>query len=155
MSQGRPWWPVAVCCARIVEIAATQGHASAHLPGGSYAEVVCVPQEIRETPGALAAARVHGIPDDEIANGTPFPEAWGRFLAFAEAALNDAIHESSGESDDEGPSPPRPLDDLCAHNGAVMLPPYPCHPFHACTVILTDPIPGVRFDFAVLLFECS
>ena len=43
---------------KIVEIAATQGQTSAHIPGGSYAEVVYVPEEILRTPGAQAAVRV-------------------------------------------------------------------------------------------------
>ena len=48
---------------RVVEIAATQGFDSAHMPGASYAEVAYVPEEILRTPGAQAAARVHCIPD--------------------------------------------------------------------------------------------
>lgn len=117
-----------------MELAATQGHDSTHIPGASFAEVVYVPEEVRQTPGAQAAARVHGIPDDEIAQGTPFPVAWARFLAFTEAILNNAIDEDVGDSEEE-PSLPRPPDSppsllIAAHN-------------------------GFRFDFAVLLFECQ
>ena len=119
---------------RVVEIAATQGFDSAHMPGASYAEVAYVPEEILGTPGAQAAARVHGIPDSEIAQGAAFPVSWARFLDFTEAVLNNAIHEGSDSSEDDEPPLPRPLDDptsllVAAHNGH-------------------------RFDFAVLLFEC-
>jgi DNA polymerase III epsilon subunit-like protein len=119
---------------RVVEIAATQGFDSAHMPGASYAEVAYVPEGILRTPGAQAAARVHCIPDSEIAQGAAFPISWARFLAFTEAVLNNAIHEASDSSDDDEPPLPRPLDDppsllVAAHNGH-------------------------RFDFAVLLFEC-
>ena len=119
---------------RVVEIAATQSFDSAHMPGACYAEVTCVPEEILRTPGAQAAARVHGIPDSEIAQGAAFPVSWARFLAFSEAVLNYAIHEASDSSEEDKPPLPRPLDDppsllVAAHNGH-------------------------RFDFAVLLFEC-
>ena len=85
---------------RVVEIAATQGVDSPHMPGASYAEVVYVPEEILGTAGAQAAARVHGIPDSEIAQGSAFPMSWARFLAFTEAVLNNAIHEASDSSED-------------------------------------------------------
>ena len=52
---------------RIVELAATQGHDLAHLPGASFSEVVRVPEEIQRSASAQAAAAVHGIPDEEIA----------------------------------------------------------------------------------------
>jgi len=41
---------------RVVEIAATQGFDSPHMPGASYAEVAYVPEEILGTAGAQAAA---------------------------------------------------------------------------------------------------
>ena len=119
----------------VSRVAASQGPEAAHLPRANFAEVVYVPEEIRRTDGAQAAARVHGIPDDEIAQGTTFPDCWARFLAFTEACLNNVIHESADdESEDELPLYPRPPDSpacllIAAHNGA-------------------------RFDFAVLLFEC-
>ena len=50
---------------RIVELAATQGHDLAHLPGASFAEVVHVPEETQRSASAQAAAAVHGITDDE------------------------------------------------------------------------------------------
>ena len=119
---------------RIVELAATQGQELAHIPGASFAEVVRVPAEIQQSDGAQAAARVHGISDDEIACGTAFPESWARFLNFTEACSNNVIHVGDDTSDEE-PSLPRPLDAppnivIAAHN-------------------------GFRFDFAVLLFECE
>ena len=119
---------------RIVELAAAQGQEAAHVPGASFSEVVHVPSEVRQTPGAQAAARVHGIPDDEIERGTSFPESWARFLYFAEACLSNAIDEGNDESEDD-PSGPRPPDVppnllLVGHN-------------------------SFRFDFAVLLFECE
>ena len=40
---------------RICEIAATQGQDAPHIPGGCYAEVVYVPEEILRTSGAQAA----------------------------------------------------------------------------------------------------
>ena len=45
---------------RIVELAATQGHDLAHLPGASFSEVVRVPEEIQRSASAQAAAAVHG-----------------------------------------------------------------------------------------------
>ena len=119
---------------RIVELAATQGHDLAHLPGASFSEVVRVPEEIRRSASAQAAAAVHGITDEEIALGTTFPQAWARFLGFVEACSNNMIQESEEDTDEE-PLPPRPLNaqpTVCcaAHN-------------------------GVKFDFAVLLFECQ
>ena len=55
---------------RIVELAATQGHDLAHLPGASFSQVVRVPEEIQQSASAQAAAAVHGITDEEIALGT-------------------------------------------------------------------------------------
>ena len=94
-----------------VELAALQGPEAAHLPGASFAEVV---EGIRRTEGGQAAARarVHGIQDDGIAQGTSFPESWVRFLSFTEACLNNAVSESGdGESSEEElPLSPRPPD---------------------------------------------
>ena len=121
---------------RIVELAATQGQELPHTRGGSFAEVVHVPEVIQESANAQAAAKVHGITNDEIARGTPFPVSWARFLEFVEACLNNAVHDESqsDESDAEllparpPEAPPRLL--LVGHN-------------------------SIRFDFAVLLFECA
>ena len=126
---------VDVTRARIVEIAATTGHKHAHVLGESYAEIVFVSEEIRSAPEAQAAARVHGISDEDIARGTPFPEAWARFISFTESILNTVLHENSSDTDDDPQAPPRPPQEepvmlVCAHN-------------------------GFRFDFAILLFECE
>ena len=86
---------------RVVELAASQGQEAAHLPGASFSEVVHVPEDIRRTEGAQAAARVHGIPDDEIGQGTFFPESWARFLSFTEACLNNVIHENDDDQSEE------------------------------------------------------
>ena len=117
---------------RIVELAATQGHDQAHLPGASFAEVVHVPEEILRSASAQAAATVHGITDDEIVLGTTFPESWGRFLAFVEACSNNMIQECEEDTDEE-PLSPRPPD----------VQPTVCFAAHN----------GIKFDFAVLLFE--
>ena len=42
-------------------------------------------------PGGEAPPAVHGIAAEEIARGPRFPEAWSRFVAFAEGLL-DANH---------------------------------------------------------------
>ncbi len=78
---------------------------------------------------------MHGIDAAEIALGPNFPEAWARFVTFAENLLDRAVDdESDDESGNESPRLPRepeclPVLLLAAHNGS--------------------------FDFAVLLFECS
>ena len=106
----------------------------AHLPGASFSEVVRVPEEIQRTASAQAASAVHGITDEEITLGTTFPEAWARFLAFVEGCSNNMIQESEEDTDEE-PLLPRPL---CAQ-------PTVCCAAHN----------GIKFDFAVLLFECQ
>ena len=100
-----------------------KGKEAAHLPGANFAEVVHVPEGIWRTEDAQAAARVHGIPAEEIAQGT-------------EACLNNVIHESDDDqSEDDLPLYPRPP--TCppgliraAHNGVrfdfvVLL--FECH----------------------------
>ena len=119
---------------RIVELAATQGHDLAHLPGASFSEVVRVPEEIQRSASAQAAAAVHGITDEEIALGSTFPEAWARFLAFVEACSNNMIQESEEDTDEE-PLLPRPL----------SVQPIVCCAAHN----------GIKFDFAVLFSECQ
>ena len=108
---------VAEC--RIVELAAAQA-LDTHLPGASFAQVVNVPSQIVSAPGAREAAAVHGISDEEISIGPPFPVVWERFLWFVEQVANTAVEEE-WESDDEV-HPPRPPDQaiqvaLAAHNG--------------------------------------
>ena len=76
------------------------------------------------------------ITDEELMQGPTFPVAWARFVEFAEGLVAIEIHASSeSEGDESNPRPPRPPDEppdvlLVAHNGE-------------------------RFDFAMLLCECS
>ena len=93
-----------------------------------------IPEEIQQSASAQAAAAVHGIADDEIALGAAFPASWARFLAFVEACSNNMIQESDEDSDEE-PLPPR----------ALSVQPTVCCAAHN----------GIKFDFAVLLFECQ
>ena len=93
-----------------------------------------VPSDVQQSAGAQAAARVHGIADDEIERGALFPDAWARFLAFADACLNNAIDAESDESGDEI---------------AVTRPP------DVIPSLLLVGHNGCRFDFALLLFECQ
>ena len=117
---------VAVSRARICELAAAHGPELAHIPGESFSKVVYVPDEIQQTPEAQAAARVHGISDDDISRGTSFVQSWSRFLAFTEACLDNMVHDGGDDSDDE-PSFTRPPDErptlvLVGHNSAAMVP---------------------------------
>ena len=117
---------------RIVELSAVQALPAG--PGACFSTVVHVDAEILSTPAAREAAKIHGIPADEILASPSFPECWLRFEAFLEALLNETIHECDDSSEDEPPPPPRPTDAqptlmLAAHN-------------------------GFAFDFAVLLCEC-
>ena len=108
-----------VACDRIVEIGAVAAN-------GNFATVV--------SPGVASASAIHGIEEEELAQGPPFPAAWTRFVAYAESLVNSAVHENS-DSEDDSPRLPRPPDEpptvlLAAHNGGP-------------------------FDFAMLLCECS
>ena len=106
---------------RIVEIGATSAN-------GNFATVVY--------PGVKSESAVHGIDEEELAQGPTFPVAWGRFVAFVEGLVNAAIHEDSDTDDDTDdlrclPRPPEtsPAVLLVAHNGQC-------------------------FDYAMLLCEC-
>jgi len=106
---------------RIVEIGAAAAN-------GDFSTVV--------SPGIPSTSAVHGIEEEEIAQGPVFPMAWVRFVAFVEGLVNAAVHENSDDdSEDDSPRLPRPPDEppvalLAAHNGE-------------------------RFDYALLLCECS
>ena len=94
---------------------------------GNFATVV--------SPGISSVSAVHGIEEDELALGPAFPTAWARFVEFAEGLVDAAVHENSDSEDDNSPRLPRPPDErpdvlLAAHNGD-------------------------RFDYALLLCECS
>jgi len=112
----------------VVEIAACEAPSHPAALGASFATVVA---------GASGdASAVHGISLEEIAQGPRFSEAWSRFVAFADGLIDSSLQEESSESEDDGsPRPPRPPSEppdilIVAHN-------------------------GVRFDFAMLLFECQ
>ncbi len=109
----------------VVEIGVAEAPAVAEAPGAAFATVVFA--------NAPSKTTVHGIDPSEIAQGPRFPEAWARFIAFAEGLVNAAVHQDDDSDDDRTPRPPRPPDRppellLAAHNGH-------------------------RFDFALLLFE--
>ena len=112
----------------VVEIAACEAPSHPAALGASFATVVA---------GASGdASAVHGISLEEIAQGPRFAEAWSRFVAFADGLVDFSLQEESSDSEDDGsPRPPRPLSEppdilIVAHN-------------------------GMRFDFAMLLFECQ
>ena len=118
---------------RVVEFAAVQ-ISQRHLPGYVFSTTVFVEPNILETRGQ-EAARVHGIGQAEIAISPTFPEAWKAFIAFIESLSNFHIQESSSESDD---------DEIRELPVISEEPP----------VILIGAHNGIRFDFAMLLFEC-
>ena len=87
------------------------------------------------SPGIPSSSAVHGIEEEELVQGPAFPTAWMRFVTFAEGLANAAVQENSGDSEDDSPRLLRPPDEppvvlLAAHNGE-------------------------RFDYAMLLCECS
>ncbi len=105
---------------RIVEIGAVAAN-------GNFATVV--------SPGISSASAIHGIEEEELAQGPPFPMAWTRFVAYAESLVNSAVVHENSDSENDSPRLPRPPDEppavlLAAHNGGP-------------------------FDFAMLLCECS
>ena len=114
----------------VVEIAATEAPSDPAALGASFATVVSGALDPGDAPA------VHGIAAEEIARGPSFSEAWSRFVAFAEGLLDLSLQEEPEDSEDEdAPRPARPPSEppqllVLAHN-------------------------GVRFDFALLLFECQ
>ena len=116
---------------RVVEIAAVHAPQDPRLFGGSFSTTVNVDTNILKERGAAAAA-VHGIIDEEIAAGPSFPEAWSRFLSWVECLFNNAVKETSDDSEDEPEEPQiveNPVLLLAGHN-------------------------ALRFDFPFLLCEC-
>jgi len=117
---------------RIVEIAAVHCPVDARFFGGSFSTVVCTDPTILVERGAAAAA-VHGIPENEIAAGPKFPEAWRRFLFWVESLLNNAVADADDSEDDDVQStrlrPDAPTLLLAGHN-------------------------AFKFDFPLLLCEC-
>ena len=118
---------------RIVELAAVQ-ILPGNLPGCVFSATVFVETEILETRGK-EAARVHGIGQTEVAISPTFPEVWQAFRSFIDSLSNFHLQDLSSDSDDDDPtelltvSEERPVVLIGAHN-------------------------GIKFDFAMLLFEC-
>ena len=117
---------------RVVELAAVQILPS-NLTGCSFSTTVRVETDILEKRGQ-EAARVHGIGQAEIAVSPTFSEVWCAFLHFIDSLSNFHIQDSSSESDDELRERPVISEE----------PP----------VILIGAHNGIKFDFAMLLFEC-
>ena len=120
---------------QVVEIAATEAPPDPEAFGASFATVVSGAPE----PGGEAPPAVHGIAAEEIARGPRFPEAWSRFVAFAEGLLDARPRgeepENSEEEEDEE---------------EVLRPARPALEPPQLLVLAHN---GVRFDFALLLFE--
>ena len=114
----------------VVEIAACEAPSHHAALGACFSTVVSGAQASANEPA------VHGIAPAEIAQGPDFSEAWARFVAFADGLIDSSLQEESSDSEDDGsPRPPRPPSEppdilIVAHN-------------------------GMRFDFAMLLFECQ
>ena len=114
----------------VEEIAATVAPADPLGLGACFSTVVSGAQASANEPA------VHGIAPAEIAQGPDFSEAWARFVAFADGLIDSSLQEESSDSEDDGsPRPPRP----------------PSEPPDILIVAHT----GMRFDFAMLLFECQ
>jgi len=118
---------------RIVELAAVQMLPSSKSPGCVFSATVFVEAQLLETRGREASL-VHGISQAEIAVSPSFPEVWNAFLQFVESLTHFHSRDSSSDSDGDptrlpgiSEEPPRIL--IGAHN-------------------------GIKFDFAMLLFEC-
>ncbi len=105
---------------RIVELAAAHAPADDRLAGSAYSSVVAVDPQILGERGS-AASLVHGITDEEIACGPSFAEAWGRFLQWARALLDNAVRDDAVDTDDDEPCAPQPEEApvllLAGHNG--------------------------------------
>ena len=111
---------------QIVEIGALEA-----LAGSAFASVVNAAAASRSD-----GAAVHGIDRAEIAQGPTFPEVWRRFVTFAEELVNTTMADDSESSQDCSPRP---------------CPALPAEP----PVLVLAAHNGFRFDFAMLLCECS
>ncbi len=89
---------------RIVELAAFQSPADSRLPGGSFSTVVRVDPAILRERGS-EAAEVHGISEEEIAEGPSFVEAWALFLRWIDDLVNTAVLECDSDTSDEQTHP--------------------------------------------------
>ena len=105
---------------RVIELAAAHAPSDSRLAGSAYNSVVAVDRQILEERGS-AASLVHGITDEEIACGPSFAEAWGRFLQWTRALLDNAVREDVVDTDDDEPRAPQPEEApillLAGHNG--------------------------------------
>ena len=117
---------------RVVELAAVQILPTS-FPGCSFSTTVFVETDILETRGQ-EAARVHGIGQAEITTSPTFPEVWRAFLCFIESLSNFHVQEFSSDSDDE----PREQPVISEESPTILIGAHN----------------GIKFDFAMLLFEC-
>ncbi len=142
---------------RIVELAAAHAPADERLAGSAYSSVVAVDPQIMQERGG-AASLVHGITNEEIACGPSFAEAWGRFLQWARALLDNAVREDLADTDDEQPCAPQPEEApillLAGHNGArASVSATAAGQKWALYTNISKLTTQVRFDFALLLCE--
>lgn len=119
---------------RIVELSAVQIWPM-HV-GVCFSSTIKIDQEMLLSPSAKAAARVHGILDEDILASPDFKECWLRFLQFVEATSNSQVAEQlSDESSD---------DECCSSHLQ-----YPSEP----PQIIFAAHNGICFDFPLLLCE--
>ena len=112
----------------VVEIAACEAPSHPAALGACFSTVVSGSQSSGDF--------VHGIAPEVIWQGPPFAEEWARFVAFAEGLLDLSLQEEPEDSEDE--DAPRPARQ-------------PSEPPQLLVLAQN----GVRFDFALLLFECQ
>jgi len=116
---------------RIVEIAAVHAHGDIRMKGESFSTTVCVDDIILKERGK-EASKVHGITDEEIAQGPPFKEAWMRFVKWIDDVANITIKDE--DSDDEMITfLEDPIIVLAAHNGFRF-----DFPFLLCELLRND-----------------
>ena len=116
---------VDVATDQIVEFAAYHAPTERHVRGAAFSTVVKA--SVQDS-----AFHAHCIEANEIAQGPPFAVVWQRFVSFVEELQRQSVlDQSDSECDDTSVVLPfeLPLVILAAHN-------------------------GVKFDFAMLLFEC-
>jgi len=144
---------------RIVELVAAHAPADERLAGSAYSSVVAVDPQILQERGGAAAA-VHGIANEEIALGPSFAEAWGRFLQWISALMDNAVQEDVADTDDDEPRMPQPEETpillLAGHNGArasVLAGAVAVGQKWGLYTNGSELVTKVRFDFALLLCE--
>ena len=117
---------VDVASDQIVELAAYHAVAERDLRGAAFSTIV-------NASAQDTAFHVHGIDAAEITQGPPFGIAWARFVTFVEELQRLPVPDQSDSECEETP---------------VTL------PLEVPTVILAAHN-GVKFDFAMILFECA